>query len=190
MENKYRLESAYGDALPLTLLEQRHGKTWVKALDRLKADASGLVTTLHQHGQTLKVFRAPNENVTMPKPLAKEYRFFNATEFACPCCGKNDINDSLVMRLDLARGTAEVPFIITSGYRCKSHNRHVGGSEHSSHLTGHAVDIRINNINQRFHILQGLMFAGFNRIGVGGTLIHADIDPDKLQNCLWTYTGK
>ena len=43
--------------------------------------------------------------------------------------------------LDDARHKAGVSFVITSGVRCSSHNRAVGGKKSSSHLKGLAADI-------------------------------------------------
>ena len=36
-------------------------------------------------------------------------------------------------------------------------------------------------------IVQALLTAGFTRIGIASTFIHADDDPSKPQNLIWTY---
>ena len=46
------------------------------------------------------------------------------------------------------KDTSEAPIIITSGYRSPELNKKVGGSPTSNHLTGCAVDIRVNGIEQ------------------------------------------
>lgn len=92
----------------------------------------------------------------------------------------------LVEMLDIARSSAGVPFVITSGYRDPSQNTEAGGVEGSAHTSGLAVDLRVENSNTRFRILSGLFFAGFNRIGVYNGHIHVDIDQTKPQNVVWT----
>ena len=47
----------------------------------------------------------------------------------------------LVERLEELRSAAKRPLVITSGYRCREHNRAVGGSPTSLHMLGLAVDI-------------------------------------------------
>lgn len=88
--------------------------------------------------------------------------------------------------LDRARGMANTPFVITSGYRCEKHNKEVGGSHTSSHLKGCAVDIAAPDSVARGQILRGLILAGFRRIGIGQDFIHVDSDAAK-PNAVWTY---
>ena len=123
------------------------------------------------------------------KIVWKEIKFFTAEEFKCPCCGKNHIRRKLVLKLDLAREIAGVPFFITSGYRCAKHNKDIGGSKTSSHLKGLAADIAVQNNIVRLKILKGLIIAGFRRIGIGKDFIHCDIDDNKPNN-LWLYPVK
>jgi uncharacterized protein YcbK (DUF882 family) len=39
------------------------------------------------------------------------------------------------------------PVSIESGYRCKKHNRDVGGATHSRHLQGDATDIKVKGLS-------------------------------------------
>ena len=119
-------------------------------------------------------------------------KHFESYEFDCGCgcgCGKGykDMNKDLLTKLDAARGYADVPFIISSAFRCKKHNSDVGGSTTSSHMKGLAVDIFCPSSRDRFEILQGLFVAGFKRVGVATTYCHVDADSDKTQNCMWVY---
>ena len=108
-------------------------------------------------------------------------------EFGCPCCGDYEMDMYLLGRLDKARERAGVPFQINSGYRCAVHNEEVGGSSTSSHLDGCAVDIACNTSKHRHAILRGLIEAGFTRIGIGKTFIHADLDLSKDGSVIWLY---
>ena len=96
-----------------------------------------------------------------------KFMYFKRNEFACRCCGENPITDEFVRKLDIARDIAGIPFNINSGFRCKKHNEAVGGVENSSHLKGIAADILVKDENSRFKILEGLIRAGFKRIGIG-----------------------
>jgi hypothetical protein len=93
----------------------------------------------------------------------------------------------LIEKLERARDVAEVPFKINSGYRCLRHNKAVGGKPRSAHLSGEAVDIAADDSYYRFRIIRGLLIAGFKRIGIAHTFIHADVDGDKGQQLIWTY---
>lgn len=50
--------------------------------------------------------------------------------------------------LETLRERAGVPIIINSGYRSPQLNRKIGGVPNSNHLTGCAVDIRVENMEQ------------------------------------------
>ena len=50
--------------------------------------------------------------------------------------------------LEELRSRAGVPIIINSGYRSPQLNKVVGGAKGSNHLTGCAVDIRVDGIEQ------------------------------------------
>lgn len=113
--------------------------------------------------------------------------YFTKHEFACPCCGEVMIDPEMVSRLDTARGLADIPFVITSGFRCKEHNESVGGSPTSSHLNGTAVDLACTTGKDRYTIINSLLSAGFNRIGVADTFIHVDYDQNKTPEVIWTY---
>lgn len=114
--------------------------------------------------------------------------YFKEKEFACKCgCGYSDISQELLSRLNLAREEAGVPFIITSGCRCKEHNKAVGGVADSAHTKGLAVDIYAPDAT-RWHILAAL-FLYFHRIGISfkGNFIHVDIDMTKAAPVVWEY---
>ena len=114
---------------------------------------------------------------------------FEISEFDSPDeqgSGKRMQNSTLQM-LDDARSIAGIAFRINSGFRTKEHNAYIGGSRDSSHCYGYAVDIHCTDSRSRSIILSALREAGFNRIGIGSTFIHADNDPEKSKDVTWLY---
>lgn len=91
----------------------------------------------------------------------------------------------LVAKLDIARDVSNVPYRISSGYRDPAANVAAGGVEGSAHEKGMAVDLACSESRQRYHILIGLMLAGFHRIGIYDRHIHADIDGTKPEQVIW-----
>jgi len=114
-------------------------------------------------------------------------RNFSDDEFRCPCCGKEEMSPAFVERLQIARDIADIPFRINSGWRCENRNSDVGGVVDSSHMAGHAVDIRASDSHTRFVIDGALRMVGFRRIGVRKTFIHVDDDVSKPQGVMWLY---
>ena len=115
-------------------------------------------------------------------------KYFELSDFDCPCCGKNEMDEEFLLDLDAARGLAHYPFIIDSGFRCPKHNSDLkGSSPTSSHLIGLASDIFTPNSEARYKVLNGLILVGFKRIGIGRNFIHADRDKDKPQRVSWLY---
>ena len=113
-------------------------------------------------------------------------KHFQPSEFACKCgCGSSNMDPGILEKLDYARGLAGTAFIINSANRCSAHNAKVGGTGNSSHLHGYAVDIRIRSSIDRWDILNALLTAGFTRLGIYPTFIHADVDLNKPQQCMW-----
>ncbi|MEQ3658617.1 MAG: D-Ala-D-Ala carboxypeptidase family metallohydrolase [Glaciecola sp.] len=113
---------------------------------------------------------------------------FKSSEFECKCgCGLNNVNGELIEDLNIARGIAGIPFVITSGSRCEVHNKNSGGSRTSSHMGGYAVDIKAESNIERFKILESLIVAGFQRIGIAKHFIHVDNDPHKPAQVAWLY---
>ena len=123
-------------------------------------------------------------------------KYFNYSEFDSPDVqGSGQLMDkNLLEMLDEVREKFDKPIHITSGFRTPQHNEAVGGkmpdengNGGSSHLKGLAVDIACISSRDRFDLINCLLDVGFNRIGIAGTFIHADIDPDKVQGVIWLY---
>ena len=122
----------------------------------------------------------------------KEYKpHFTSKELACKCCGQGELQESTFNKLEAARNIAGIPFVINSGFRCKKSNDALIASgssvEQSAHTTGNAVDIKALASNTRYKVLDALLRAGFTRIGIGKTFIHADDDLTKPQGVIWRY---
>jgi len=116
---------------------------------------------------------------------------FKDKEFACKCCGKGGIKNSLREKLEAARVIANMPFIINSGFRCVNNQNDLiarGLSEPtSSHPKGLAVDIAAKDSRARALIVGAALKAGITRIGIAKTFIHLDIDDSKDPNLIWMY---
>lgn len=111
---------------------------------------------------------------------------FKLEEFTCKCgCGTNKMKHYVIDYLDDARDGAGVPFIITSGYRCPTYDKSLGGK--GNHPDGTAVDIHCDNSKDRWLIIDNLRRCHFKRIGVSKTFIHADMNESHPQERLWVY---
>jgi uncharacterized protein YcbK (DUF882 family) len=102
-------------------------------------------------------------------------KYFSAKEFVCPCCGRADVSEELVVALNVLRETVGVPVVVTSGYRCEGHNRAVGGAPNSFHTYGMAADIRPVGCS-----LDALVRAAdplFNGLKRYSTWVHVDVRP-------------
>jgi len=88
---------------------------------------------------------------------------FNLQEFQCQCCKTVKIHAELVRKLQELRKRIKSSIIITSGYRCESHNREIGGAVNSKHLHGLAADIIATDISKEGLFIE-CMKIGFSRI--------------------------
>ena len=121
-----------------------------------------------------------------------DFKYFTEKEFTCKCgCGCSNVSPEFLIKLEEAREIAGTPFKINSGCRCKTHNKKIGGVEHSphlcsKHLPSFAADIHCNTDRRRFLIVQALIDAGFTHIGLSkkDRFIHVDDDSRKA---VWLY---
>ncbi|NIB43794.1 serine/threonine protein kinase [Pseudomaricurvus alkylphenolicus] len=83
---------------------------------------------------------------------------FSRSEFECPCgCGLDTVDAELLRAMQdavfyfaMPTHVTRVYCWITSGCRCKRHNRKVGGEDESLHLIGRAAD----------HVMEQRLFNG------------------------------
>ena len=95
------------------------------------------------------------------------------------------MQETFLHRLDIARFHSGVPYIVNSAYRSVEHEKSKGRDGTSSHTKGLAVDLRATNSRTRFKIIEGLLKAGFTRIGVYNWGIHVDEDYEKEQEVIF-----
>lgn len=114
-------------------------------------------------------YTKPKENNMPP-----EYVYFKPEEV-------EGLDANFVAKLDLARKFAQIPFVITSGLRTLTQNEQTAGSVHdSAHLTGKAVDLRVDNDHEVYLILAAGISVGITRYGIyinsDGKPTHVHID--------------
>ncbi len=122
--------------------------------------------------------------------MAKLSKNFDSSEFACQCgCGYDTPNPELIRMLQVARDLYGKPIRITSGCRCIKHNRNVGGTANSAHISGMAADIATPTGKERFLIIKALLEAGFTRIGINFSknFVHVDVDSTKPSPTIFSY---
>jgi uncharacterized protein YcbK (DUF882 family) len=112
-----------------------------------------------------------------------KYQFFTDDEV-------KGLDDGLCQMLSIARGKANVPFLITNGLRTPEQNAALPESvSDSAHLTGHAVDLLCDDSQTRYAMISGLLAAGFNRMGIYSGHIHVDNDATKPPHVIWYASG-
>jgi hypothetical protein len=116
------------------------------------------------------------------------YEYFTDSEIQCKCgCGFKELEHGFSKKLLNARKIAKVKFKVNSCCRCKNHNRDVGSTDASDHVTGEGIDIDTPNSYIRFRILYGAVKSGFTRIGIHKDFIHLGDRADNPQEVTWLY---
>lgn len=121
------------------------------------------------------------------KGTAKELtKNFNSKEFDCKCknadCKKTLIDLDGVNCLQKVRDTVGKAVKITSGFRCKSHNKSVGGVASSLHLKGSAFDVACPSgvtLNCFAFICEQAGFKGVLRYD-GQNFVHCDMRSERF----------
>jgi len=103
-----------------------------------------------------------------------------------------DMDQHFMDKLIVLRKILQFPFPITSGFRCSLHNSEVGGTKHSAHLTGHAVDIGVRG-EQALYIVTNAR--DFHMTGIGlkqkgsSRFVHLDdLEGSQYQPRPWIWT--
>ena len=124
----------------------------------------------------LSIRETPNYYVT---------EHFMYSDFICPCCDMIKLVPGFyrhVGLLERMRREVGFPIVVTSGYRCKSHNARIGGAPRSWHLL-FATDIKPeDNDSEKFMAMyNSAVKLNFGGIGLYEAHIHIDLRPQKLQ---------
>ena len=109
--------------------------------------------------------------------------YFTRKEFQCSCgCGFDTVDYELMMVLNDVREWFDAPVTVTSGCRCPSHNKTIGGAENSIHMTGKAADIVVKGIEPRI-VADYLEDKYENKYGIGrySGWVHIDVRPIKAR---------
>lgn len=106
---------------------------------------------------------------------------FNSSEFDCHgsgCCSSTLVDDKLVTYLQQIREHFGKPVNISSGYRCTTHNKNVGGATNSRHAKGQAADIYITGISPaeiaKYAESIGILGIGLYETNSDGFFVHID----------------
>ena len=106
---------------------------------------------------------------------------FKSSEFDCHgsgCCLLTTIDDKLVKYLQLIRDYFNKPVNISSGYRCPTHNKNIGGATGSRHSKGQAADIYINGVAPieiaKYAESIGILGIGLYETNADGHFVHID----------------
>lgn len=123
--------------------------------------------------------RARNNNTSWDN-----IKHFKKNEFTCKCgCGMNNISIELVKVLEEIRNHFGQPCTVTSGCRCATHNKRVGGVQGSRHVSGKASDIYVKGVSSstllaytKSLVNQGkLRYTYTNNSNMNG-VVHVDIN--------------
>ena len=95
------------------------------------------------------------------------FKYFTYEEFDSPDVQGSGqmMSKDLILILDNVRAELGKPIDINSGYRTSAHK----------------------DSRYRFELVRELMEHGIDRIGIGNTFIHIDIDKSKSPDVIWTY---
>lgn len=97
------------------------------------------------------------------------------------------MKQSMMDKMDLARDYAGIPLVMVCAYRSPEWDRARGRSGTGDHPLREGIDILCNTSANRFIIVQALLKAGFTRIGIHKTFIHAGNSQSNAQEVIWLY---
>lgn len=107
--------------------------------------------------------------------------------YCSPKCELSELNECVKDGVIMAQQMAGFQFTITSAYRSQAYERSKGRKGTSSHCKGLAVDISTRDSHTRFKVVAALLYAGWPRIGIGKTFVHADMDETKAHPIIFHY---
>ena len=106
--------------------------------------------------------------------------FFEPEEFQCKCdylaCSEsyNFMTEGFLELLFKVRAQVDFPLVIASAYRCKQHNKDLGGNTHSPYTKGLAVSVSITSPLDRYELIEQLVYHGLS-FGIQKDSIHIEL---------------
>ena len=125
--------------------------------------------------------------------VLRKLRQFTSSDFDCKCprldCIATLIDDDLILGLRTLWEVAG-PFKVNCGYRCKGHNKEVGGAPRSCHVLGKAADVSSLKGYSGYSMANyAEAVPAFERSGIGIYLhfVHVDTRGEKAR---WSFLTK
>lgn len=126
-----------------------------------------------------------------------DIKHFKPSEFACKCgnCDSDgtEMDLGFMAKLNNLRARLDVPFKVTSGYRCPSYNSRVSNTgADGPHTTGRAADIALSGeivyTLLEFAPAFGMTGIGFHQKGSHSKrFVHLDNLDEAPRPRVWTY---
>lgn len=114
-------------------------------------------------------------------------KYFTEAEFKCKHCGKCEMDQAFLDKINKLRQEYGKSLVVTSGYRCPEHPAERSKVTTGMHTTGKAVDFAVDGENAQRLLMLALQH-GFTGIGVqqkgSGRFIHLDT---RDRPALWSY---
>ena len=118
------------------------------------------------------------------------YPNFKESEFACKHCGKAEMDQDFMFRLQTLRTRYRKPMTITSGYRCPEHPIEAAKSAPGPHSTGKAADVGVQGADAH-RVLSIALEMNFKGIGVqqkgDKRFLHVDDVSEGSRPTVWSY---
>ena len=121
-------------------------------------------------------------------------KYFTEDELKCSHCGKSNIDENFMKKVEVLREQLCFPFPVNSGYRCPEHPIEARKKVPGAHATGHAIDIGVSG-EKAYNLIEAAMKSGeFTGIGINqkgsSRFIHLDDienSPKRPRPWIWSY---
>jgi len=115
------------------------------------------------------------------------WKHFKISEFDCKHCGENKMDPKFIDILDAIREEVGFGLVVTSGYRCPTHNQNVSSTgPNGPHTTGKAVDFGVQG-DRAYAVVKAGVSRGL-RVGVNQKGNARFIHLDNINGSpIWSY---
>lgn len=131
--------------------------------------------------------------LNMWRTKKNSWKYFTHDELKCKHTGLCEMDDDFMRKLDTIREEVGVPFIISSGYRDKTHPIEAKKSKPGAHASGRAVDILIRG-KDALKLIEVALKHGITGLGVkqhgDSRFIHLDnleAEAMRPRPHIWSY---